>query len=123
MPGRDELPSTLRRSDAKAQRTWIKAHDNAVKQYGEGERAHQTAWAALERTHEKLGDRWVPKSTRGASNPPGRGTRGGRQTFGGVDYAGSTRKELYVRARHLDISGRSSMNKAELATAIARAQR
>ena len=45
MPGREELPDTLRRSSAKAQRTWIKAHDAAVEQYGEGERAHRTAFA------------------------------------------------------------------------------
>jgi cation transport regulator ChaB len=122
MPGRKELPSTLRRSDAKAQRTWIKAHDNAVKQYGEGARAHQTAWAALEHTYEKRGDRWVAKSAPGSSNPPGRGTQGGRRTYGGVDYEGSTRKELYERARRLDIKGRSSMNKSELAEAIARNQ-
>lgn len=41
MPGRQEPPSTLRRSPAKAQRTWIEAHDNAVEQYGAGERAHR----------------------------------------------------------------------------------
>lgn len=39
MPGRQELPSTIRRSPAKAQRTWIKAHDSAVQNYGEGRRA------------------------------------------------------------------------------------
>ena len=36
-----ELPETLRRSPAKAQRTFAKAHDSAVKEYGEGERAHR----------------------------------------------------------------------------------
>ena len=30
MPGREELPSTLRRSPAKARETWVKAHDSAV---------------------------------------------------------------------------------------------
>jgi hypothetical protein len=47
MPGRESLPSTLKRSPAKAQRTWIKTHDSAVKEYGEGARAHRTAFAAL----------------------------------------------------------------------------
>ncbi|MFE1168579.1 ChaB family protein, partial [Nocardiopsis sp. NPDC058789] len=41
MPGEKELPDTLRRSPRKAQRTWIEAHDNAVDEYGEGERAHR----------------------------------------------------------------------------------
>ena len=39
-----ELPETLERSSAKAQRTFAKAHDRAVEQYGEGERAHR--WKA-----------------------------------------------------------------------------
>jgi hypothetical protein len=38
MPGREELPSTLRRSPAKAQETWVKAHDSAVGEYGGGAR-------------------------------------------------------------------------------------
>jgi len=42
-----ELPSTLRRSPAKAQRTFAKAHDAAAEEYGEGRRAHQTAYGAL----------------------------------------------------------------------------
>ena len=33
---KDELPSTLQRSEAKAQRTFAKAHDAAVREYGEG---------------------------------------------------------------------------------------
>ena len=30
MPGRKELPDTLKRSPRKAQETWIAAHDSAV---------------------------------------------------------------------------------------------
>ena len=61
MPGREELPSTLQRSPAKAQETWIKAHDSAVEEYGEGERAHRTAFGALKHSFEKVGDHWEPK--------------------------------------------------------------
>lgn len=122
MPGKDELPSTMERSDAKAQRTWVKAHDSAVETYGEGERAHRTAFAAVKHTHEKVGDHWEPKDDKGPSDPAS--TRRGRntgQTFGGVDYEGSTRDELYRRAKELGVEGRSSMNKAELAEAIDKA--
>jgi uncharacterized protein YecT (DUF1311 family) len=49
MPGRQEMPSTLERSSEEAQRTWIKAHDAAVQEYGEGERAHRTAFGAPRR--------------------------------------------------------------------------
>ncbi len=54
--GAEELPSTLKRSPKKAQRTWVKAHDSAVETYGEGERAHRTAYAAVKHSFEKVGD-------------------------------------------------------------------
>ena len=47
MPARKDLPSTLQRSPEKAQRTWAETHDSAVEEYGEGERAHRTAYSAL----------------------------------------------------------------------------
>ena len=127
MPGRKSLPDTLRRSPAKAQRTWIKAHDNAIEQYGEGERAHRTAFAALKHSFQKKGERWVPKSSRGPSDPrakkgAGAARRGEGETFGGIDYYGSTKEELYERTKELDVRGRSRMSKKELARAIARKQ-
>jgi hypothetical protein len=127
MPARDVMPSTIKRSPPKAQRTWAKTHDNAVSEYGEGERAHRTAFAALKHSFEKQGDRWVPKKHKGPSDPRaregGRAARAGRgETFGGVDYYGHSREELYARAKKLGVSGRSSMTKKELAKAIARKQ-
>ena len=47
MPAEDEMPSTLERSPEQAQQLWATVHDHAVEQYGEGERAHRTAFAAL----------------------------------------------------------------------------
>ena len=124
MPGEDELPATIRRSPAKAQRTWVEAHESAVKTYGEGRRAHMTAFAALKHSFERVGDRWQPKRRRGPSDPRaarGRG-QGGGQTFGGVDVEGHSRDELLERARQLGIRGRSRMSMAELAATIARKQ-
>ena len=122
-----ELPSTLQNSSAKAQRTFAKAHDSAVEQYGEGERAHRTAFAALKRTYEKVGDRWVAKDEPGPSDPRStRSTaekrRGVGETFGGVDYYGNTKRELYERARRLGVPGRSTMSKQQLAREIAKRQ-
>jgi cation transport regulator ChaB len=123
-----ELPSTLQKSSAKAQRTFSKAHDSAVEQYGEGERAHRTAMAALKRTHERKGDRWVAKRKPGPSDPRSKqpttaAKRAGRgETFGGVDAEGNTRQELYERARRLGVEGRSKMSKHELAREIAKRQ-
>jgi cation transport regulator ChaB len=124
---RSELPDTLRRSGAKAQRTFAKAHDAAVEQYGEGERAHRTALAALKHTHERSGGRWVVKKTPGPSDPRSKKTtaqkrRGEGETFGGVDVEQNTKHELYVRAQRLGVEGRSKMSKRELARATARKQ-
>ena len=124
-PKKDELPGTLKRSGAKAQRTFAKAHDNAAEQYGEGERAHRTAFSALKHTHEKKGDHWEAKDHKGpsdprAKNPQARDNKG--KSFGGVDVYGNSKKELYDRAKDLGIQGRSSMSKEELAEAIARKQ-
>lgn len=120
-----ELPDTLKRSSAKAQRTFAKAHDSAVQEYGEGERAHRVAFAALKHSFEKVGDRWVAKDRRGPSDPRSRSGRAQQnvgKTYGGVDHEGHTKDELYARARKLDVAGRSRMTKGELAEAIARKQ-
>src|SRR5215213_9806877 len=64
-----DLPGTLQRSPAKAKRTYRKAHDAAVDSYGEGERAHRTAFSALKHSFEKKGDHWEPKKRKGPSDP------------------------------------------------------
>jgi hypothetical protein len=123
-----KMPSTLKRSSQKAQHLYATVLDSAEKQYGPGERASRTALAALKHSFEKVGDRWVEKSARGPSDPRSQqastsAKRQGRgQTYGGVDGIENTRAELYRRAQSLRIAGRSSMNKAELAQAIARRQ-
>ena len=127
MPGRKELPGTLKRSPKKAQETWIETHDSAVESYGEGERAHRTAFSSLKHSYEKVGDHWEPKDEKGPSDPQAAKSgaaarRGEGETFGGVDVEGNTKDELYGRAKSLDIKGRSSMDKKELARAIARKQ-
>jgi hypothetical protein len=126
-PRREELPGTLQRSPAKAQRTFAEAHDAAVRTYGEGERAHRTAFAALKHSFEKVGDHWEPKRQKGPSDPQAARSgaaarRGEGESFGGVDVFGHTRDELYERARCLGVKGRSRMTKNELARAIARKQ-
>lgn len=125
MPGKDVMPDTLRRSPQKAQDTWAKAHDSAVESYGEGRRAHMTAFAALKHSFQKVGDHWEPKDHKGPSDSRaarGHGQSGGR-TYGGVDERGSSKDELMERARDLGVKGRSTMSKDELAAAIARKQR
>ncbi len=126
MPGKDELPSTIARSEAKAQRTWIKAHDAAVKEYGEGEHAHRVAFSALKHSFEKVGDHWEAKEAKGPSDRQaarsGAAARRGGKTAEGVDENAS-RAHLAEVARRLEIPGRSRMRKDELIEAIRHANR
>jgi cation transport regulator ChaB len=120
----EDLPGTLQRSPAKAQRTYAETLESAHESYGSEERAHRTAFAAVKHSFEKVGDHWEPKERKGPSDPRAarRGPAGGGQTAGGVDVEGHTRDELYERARSLGVKGRSGMTKLELAQAIARKQ-
>jgi hypothetical protein len=119
MPGREDLPSTLLRSPRKAQDTWVAAHDSALKTYGPGRRARQTAYSALKHTFEKVGDHWEPKPERGPSDE--QAARGAgqpvRPTRGGVN-ATASKQHLYERAKQLGVPGRSRMSKEELVTAL-----
>lgn len=122
MPAREDMPSTIRRSPKKAQETWAKAHDSAVETYGEGERSHRTAFAALKHSFEKVGDHWEPKKGKGPSDV--QATRSYRdrpaETAGGVD-ANASKEHLMEVARKLEVRGRSKMSKAELVEAIQKA--
>ena len=126
MPGKQELPSTLERSSEKAQGTWIEVHDAAVEEYGEGERAHRTAYGALKHSFEKVGDHWEAKDEKGPSDEQaeksGAAARRGGPTAEGVD-ANASKAHLMEVARRLDIRGRSTMTKDELVDAIMRANR
>nr|WP_090277949.1 ChaB family protein [Mycolicibacterium komanii]CRL73252.1 ChaB family protein [Mycolicibacterium komanii] len=121
---KSELPSTLKKSSAKAQRTFAKAHDAAAEQYGEGERAHRVAYDALKHSFEKVGDHWEAKSEKGPSDERARsgGPNAKGESAEGVD-ANASKKHLMEVARRLDISGRSTMKKDELVSAIKKANR
>lgn len=126
MPNR--MPGTLKRSPPKAQKTYAKTLENAEREYGNGERASRTAYAALKHTFEKVGDHWEPKDKPGPSDPRARqSAHGGRRTdqgesFGGVDVEGHTRQELLDRARAHGIDVNTRMTKAEIARRLARKQ-
>jgi cation transport regulator ChaB len=123
--GDTDVPSTIERSDRHAQEIYTKAHDSAVESYGEGERAHRTAFAALKHSYEKVGDHWEAKDRKGPSDR--RAARGGQPardepqpTAGGVD-ANASKKHLRDVARRRDVPGRSKMDKDELVAAIQKA--
>jgi cation transport regulator ChaB len=122
---KQDLPSTLRRSPDKVQRTYAETLESAEETYdGNEERAHRTAWSAVKHVAEKQGDHWELKDEQGPSDE--RSARGGRfaregrgETYGGVN-ANKTKDELLDDAREAGIEGRSKMNKDELAEALQR---
>lgn len=119
------MPSTVRRSPKKAQRTWAKTYDSAVEQYGEGSRAARVANASLKHSFHKVGDHWEPKRDQGPSDE--QAAHGGvgrrpRPTAGGVD-ANASKQDLLDVAKRLEIQGRHRMNKPELVEAIQKANR
>jgi cation transport regulator ChaB len=121
MPATKDLPGTIKRSPKKARDTYAKTHDAAVKEYGEGERAHRTALSAVKHSFEKVGDHWEPKAKKGPSDAKAAGGRKTKaKTAGGVD-ANASKDHLRKVAKRLDISGRSTMKKAELVAAIQKA--
>jgi cation transport regulator ChaB len=122
MPARKEIPSTIQRSDKHAQEIWSETHDSAVETYGEGERAHRTAFSALKHSYEKVGDHWEAKKRKGPSDAQAARSRNARptRTAEGVD-ANASKEHLMEVAKRLDIRGRSRMRKAELVEAIRKA--
>ncbi|MDP9386672.1 MAG: ChaB family protein [Actinomycetota bacterium] len=120
-----DVPSTIERSDDHAQHIWKKTHDSAVETYGEGERAHRTAFAALKHSYEKVGDHWEPKEDKGpsderAAKPTPRAAAGEGETHGGVN-ANASMGHLRDVARRLGVEGRSKMGRQELVEAIDKA--
>lgn len=118
---KDELPSTLQRSDEHAQDIYGETLQSAEEQYGDGERAHRTAFAALKHSYEKVGDHWEPKDEPGPSDTGAEQSGpGDHPTEGGVN-ANATKAHLLEVARRLDVRGRSTMTKGELVDAIKKA--
>ncbi|MBM7413901.1 MULTISPECIES: ChaB family protein [Nocardiaceae] len=118
-PIESELPSTLQKSDEKAQRTFAKTLDSAEEEYDDEQRAHRVAYSSLKHSYEKVGDHWEPKDEKGPSDE--RAESGGPNpkghSAGGVD-ANASKKHLEEVARDLDVHGRSTMTKDELVDAI-----
>ncbi len=56
------LPATIERSCGEAQQIYIKAYQDAVRTYGEGDQADRGAFAVLKQKFEKRGDHWIAKS-------------------------------------------------------------
>src|SRR3982750_227887 len=121
MPAKDDMPSTIKRSPKKAQDTYVETHDHAVEEYGEGERAHRTAFASLKHSFEKSGDHWEPKEKKGPSDAKAAGGRDTKANTAGGVGANASRQHLMDEAKKLEIRGRSRMSKSELVDAIQKA--
>ena len=122
---RDDVPSTLARSDDKAIRTYKKTLESAEETYDNGERAHRAAFASLKHTHEKVGDHWEPKDDKGPSDPQAeqgalQARRGDDDTAPGVD-ANASKGHLDKVAGQLGVEHPEDMHKADLVEAIEKA--
>ena len=124
---KEDLPGTLKRSPAKAQRTYAKALDSAHEEYDSEEAAHRVAFSAVKHSFQKKGDHWEPKETKGPSDPQaaksGPAARRSSTPTGGGKQVGTTKSELLAQARELDVPGRSKMSKDQLTRAVAKAKR
>ena len=66
----EELPDTIKRSPAKAQRIYSETLASAHEEYrGDEARAHRVAISALKHSFKKVGDHWEPKNGKGPSDP------------------------------------------------------
>jgi ChaB/Rho termination factor, N-terminal domain len=122
---RDDVPSTIARSDDKAVRTYKKTLESAEDSYGDGERAHRAAFSALKHTHEKVGDHWEPKEQAGPSDPqaeqrPPASRKGSKDTADGVD-ANASKAHLVDVAKRLGVKGADRMRKDHLVDEIRKA--
>ena len=122
---REDVPSTIARSDDKAVRTYKKALESAEDTYGSGERAHRAAYAALKHTHEKVGDHWEPKEEKGPSDsraekPTDEARRGKGETAEGVD-ANASKGHLDEVAKKVGIEHPEKLKKADLVEEIKKA--
>jgi len=85
------------------------------------DQARRTALASLLRSYQKVGNHSEPRRSEGPSDDPNAtGVRTSCESAAGADVCAPSRQELYERAKRLGVRGRSSMNKVQLAEAIAR---
>ncbi|WP_246633104.1 ChaB family protein [Pseudonocardia nigra] len=120
---RDDVPSTIARSDDKAVRTYKKTLESAEDSYGDGERAHRAAYASLKHTHEKVGDHWEPKDEKGPSDEraeKGASDSGDSKTAQGVN-ANAKKGHLEDVAKKVGIDHPEDIKKADLVEEIEKA--
>jgi hypothetical protein len=94
-----------------------------VESYGEGERAHRTAFSALKHSYEKVGDHWEPKAEKGPSDAQAARavtTRARRRARQGASTPNASKRHLYELAQRLEVPGRSRMSKQERSRPSAR---
>jgi hypothetical protein len=121
---REDVPSTIARSDDKAVRTYKKTLESAEDSYPDDpERAHRAAFSALKHTHEKVGDHWEPKDEKGPSDEQAANPRNlsrPKKTAEGVN-ANATKAHLVEVARKVGVSGPTKYKKADLVEEIRKA--
>jgi hypothetical protein len=123
---REDVPSTIARSDDKAVRTYKKTLESAEESYPDDpERAHRAAFSSLKHTHEKVGDHWEPKEENGpsddqAATPAPQNRRSAKPTAEGVN-ARASKAHLVEVAGKVGVKSAAEHTKDELVEEIRKA--
>jgi hypothetical protein len=123
---REDVPSTIARSDDKAVRTYKKTLESAEQSYPDDPgRAHRAAFSSLKHTHEKVGDHWEPKEENGpsddqAATPAPRNRRSDTPTAEGVN-ARASKAHLVEVAQQVGVESAQERTKDELVEEIRKA--
>lgn len=104
-------------SNRKRERQYEHVKDSAKKRGEPTKRAEEIAARTVNKERARAGESRTAGRT-STKDPKSASQRGGSRSHQGAQ--GRTKDQLYAEARSKNVSGRSAMNKAELARAVGR---
>jgi hypothetical protein len=103
-------------SSPKRERQYEHVKDSVKKRGGSEKRAEEIAARTVNKERARAGE--SKTASRSSLNDVSSGHRGGKRSHSGAQ--GRTKAQLYNEAKQRNISGRSTMSKAELERALSR---
>jgi len=102
----------------KRERQYEHIKDSAKERGASTKRAKEIAARTVNKERARTGE--ARESSRSSRTDISSGRRGGLRGSGRVSARGRTKEQLYNEAKHMNIEGRSKMNKAQLQRAVDR---
>jgi len=102
----------------KRERQYEHIKDSAKQRGASTKRAKEIAARTVNKERARTGE--ARESSRSSRTDISSGRRGGLRGSGRVSARGRTKEQLYNEAKHMNIEGRSKMNKAQLQRAVDR---